>query len=58
MWIIRKAGTKTFVAPSGAKKSYTPDRLRARRFPTKEAAEADSCGNERVVPLIEEQSWL
>lgn len=41
-----------YVAPAGSKKSYTRDIMNARRFDTKEEAEADRCeGNERVCPL-------
>lgn len=40
-----------YVAPTGAKRSYTRDIMAARRFDTKEAAERDACGNERVCPL-------
>ncbi len=38
-----------YVAPAGSVKSYTPDPMKARRFETKEAAQADACENEQVV---------
>lgn len=41
-----------FVAPPGSEKSYTRNRLAARRFPSREAAQADACGNETVEPLL------
>lgn len=40
-----------FVAPAGSHKSYTSNIRKARRFSSREAAQADACGNERVVPL-------
>jgi hypothetical protein len=42
-----------YVAPAGSAKSYTRNALRARRFDTREAAEAECCGNESVVSLLE-----
>lgn len=45
--IVRSDGA--FVAPSGSPSSYTWDFLKARRYPTREAAERDRCpGNETV----------
>lgn len=49
MWLIRSRDTGKFVASPGSLSSYTRDILKARRFPTKEAAQADACGNEYVV---------
>ena len=40
-----------YVAPAGSAKSYTYNPLKARRFETQAQAEADSCGNERVIPI-------
>lgn len=41
-----------YVAQPGSHNSYTKDPLKARRFPTREAAERDRCpGNEVVVSL-------
>ncbi len=41
-----------WVAPPGSLKSCTHDRAKARRFETREAAEAERCpGNERVDEL-------
>ena len=37
-----------YVAPSGSPSSYTRDPLRAKRYPTKEAAIADSCPENEV----------
>lgn len=41
-----------YVAPPGSAKSYTHSKERARRFPTRAAAEADRCpGNEVIVEV-------
>jgi hypothetical protein len=51
-WIIRNVETNKYVSPSGSEKSYTTDPTKARRFDTKEQAEADACSNERAVDLM------
>lgn len=38
-----------YVAPQGSAKSYTRSRQAARQYTTREAAEADRCGNEIIV---------
>lgn len=43
-----------YVAPAGSKKSYTPMREKARRFPTKEAAEADRCEENEVIEPVDD----
>jgi len=55
MYVIRRTDQGGgFVAPQGSKKAYTFQRLRARIFKTREAAEADRCpGNEVVEPLLQ-----
>lgn len=45
-WIIRANGTDKFVASPGLSSSYTRNRMDARRFPSREAALAECCGNE------------
>lgn len=44
-----RKGPANYVNHPGSHKSYTT-RASARVFPTKAAAEADACGNERAVP--------
>ena len=55
MYIIRRTDQGGgYVAPPGSKKAYTHQRLRARIFKTREAAEADRCvENEVVEPLLD-----
>ena len=35
-----------YVAVEGSRHSYTPNLRNAKRFPTKDSAEANACGNE------------
>ena len=50
MFIIRRQDQRGgYVAEPGSAKSYTRDRAKARRFPTREAAQAEACGNEVVI---------
>jgi hypothetical protein len=42
-----------YVSPPGSLASYTPKLQDARVFPTREAAELEKCGNERVLTLEE-----
>ena len=42
-----------YVSPAGSRSSYTNKLQEARRFPTREAADRECCGNERVVPYNE-----
>lgn len=44
-------GVKVYVTHPGAKNSYSPRLSDARIFPTREAAEADRCGDEWIEPL-------
>lgn len=53
IWVIRNIDTGKYVAPAGSKNSYTTDILAARRFPSRDAALADCCGNEVPVNLRE-----
>jgi hypothetical protein len=45
-----KNGNK-YVSLPGSERSYTTDVSRAQTFTSKEAAEANACSNERVIPL-------
>jgi len=44
--LVREDGA--YVAPSGSSASYTRALQNARTFPTREAAERERCGNERI----------
>ena len=48
--IVRNEDGK-YVAPPGSKHSYTTRLERARTFSTREAAQADCCGNEHAVAV-------
>lgn len=50
-WVLRRQEDGKYVNKPGSANSYTKSPLRARRFPTREAALADACGNESPVPL-------
>ena len=52
-YVIRR-NDGAYVAPSGQRSSYTPFLQRARTWATREAAEAECCGNERVVAVDKE----
>lgn len=43
-----------YVAEAGSQSSYTKSIKRARRFPSREAAQRDCCGNEHVVSIYDE----
>lgn len=49
--VIQNCDTGKYVAPRGSLHSYVPAWSSARVFESKEAAEADRCGNERIIPL-------
>jgi putative intracellular protease/amidase len=51
MYVLRRNEDGKYVAPSGSKNSYTSKLENARRYPSKEVAEADACGNETVVSI-------
>jgi hypothetical protein len=50
--ILRQGGQPYYVNQPGSGKSYTRDKFKARRFDTREAAQADCCGNEIPVALL------
>jgi hypothetical protein len=45
-WVIWSASQKKYVNWPGRQASFVPRMVDARRFPTKEAAEAECCGDE------------
>jgi len=49
MYAIKRGNE--YVAEPGSERSYTKDVRRAQKFTTEEAAKANACGNEHVVPL-------
>lgn len=51
MYVLKRNEDGKYVAPAGSKSSYTTKLEKARTFPTREAAERDACGNERVLAL-------
>lgn len=51
-FVIRRDDGK-YVARPGSAHSYTSKLEEARLFATREAAERDCCGNERIIPLAE-----
>lgn len=51
MYVLIRNEDGKYVAPPGREHSYTSKLEKARIFPTKDAAEADKCGNERAVPV-------
>jgi len=52
MYLVKKG--RDYTTPPGSKKSYTRSFLRARRYRTKEEAQADCCGNECIVNEYQE----
>ena len=52
-FIIQNVENAKFVAPSGSHNSYTERLENAKTFATREAAEAEACGNERIVNVEE-----
>jgi hypothetical protein len=52
-YVIRSRDTGKYVAHPGSASSYTRDILNARRFRTREEAQAECCGNEYVVALAD-----
>lgn len=53
MFVLQRTDGK-FVTPPGSEHSYTFDLMKARTFPTREAADADRCvENERVVAVAD-----
>jgi len=59
MYVLKRNEDGKFVALPGSKKSYTSNLRDARQFVTREEAECDRCGNERIVNTEEllQQRW-
>lgn len=53
MSFIIQRQPREYVTCPGAAKSYTSSLIRVRKWPTREAAEREACGNERVIDLRE-----
>jgi hypothetical protein len=51
-YVIKKG--HRYVAQMGSDKSYTPYLQNARKFPTREQAEIEKCGDESVVDALNE----
>lgn len=49
-WVLIRNENGMYVTKPGGHNSYTKSLKHAQRFPTKEAALADACGNERAIP--------
>jgi hypothetical protein len=56
MWVIKKVNGG-YVAKAGSEKAYTPSLEKARKFPSKAAAEADACVENEVVLPVESLLW-
>jgi len=54
MFIIKRHEDGRYVAVSGSAHSYTKDIRKARIYRTREAAQADACGNESVLSLLDQ----
>lgn len=52
MYVIKKR--QYFVSKAGSKYSYTTNLKKARVFTTREQAEKNKCGNEKVVSVYDE----
>ena len=54
-YVVKKVGTrdrKRWLARAGSKHSYTASLMKARMFPSLEAARAECCGNEVAIKFI------
>lgn len=52
-YILKNIHTGCWVTPSGSARSYTNKLQNARIFHTREAAERERCGNERIQTVEE-----
>lgn len=53
MYVIINNDTGKYTTPPGSERSYTDKLQDARTFATRDAAERECCGNERIVPVLE-----
>lgn len=51
MFVLIRNEDEKFVAPAGQEHSYTKDLTKAQIFRTRDSANANKCGNDRIVPL-------
>jgi len=51
MFALQRIEDGKYVASPGSKNSYTTRLELARKYQTREQAQADACGNERIVDL-------
>jgi hypothetical protein len=56
LYVIRKLGTDKCVARFGGEHSYTNNLQQAQTFPTRESAQAQSCGNEPLEYAFDDRS--
>lgn len=52
-FLLFRAEDRKWVAKPGLDRSYTRDMMKAQVYPSREAAEAERCGNETIVPVSE-----
>jgi hypothetical protein len=54
-YVLRRTDQRGgYVAPPGSERAYTQDRNKARRFPTREAAETDRCVENEVIEPVDD----
>jgi len=53
IYVIKNNTTGQYVTRPGSLRSYTRSLEQARTFESREVAEADSCGNERVLSVAD-----
>lgn len=53
MYVLQRTSDGAYVAPPGSAASYTRSLQYARVFYTREQAQRDACGNERVLSIDE-----
>jgi hypothetical protein len=51
VYVIQNVDTGKWVARFGSERSYTNSLQKAQTFPTREAAQPQCCGNERIQSL-------
>jgi hypothetical protein len=51
VYVIQKVETGEWVARFGGERSYTKSLQKAQTFPTRESAQVQCCGNERIQSL-------
>lgn len=51
MYVIRRKEDGAYVSQPGSRESYTRSLERARKWPSKAAAESECCGNESAISV-------